>query len=143
MLKDMQVLWVVTLIGFTAACQSTRGPVNTTEAVLSRRRRYVAFPEGSSVSVSLDYFFFFAFGRDPYFTRVSVKQAAICMTVGVVGSPNVGTLSWALNWGVAYNLPSYAWARKYAQGFSTDTKAQVQRRSRRDLYQKLELIMDK
>ncbi|XP_075144862.1 uncharacterized protein LOC142219954 [Haematobia irritans] len=92
-------------------------PTNRTQVLLSRRRRYVAFPEGSSVS------------------------AAICMTLGVIGNSNF--LSSSINWGVAYDLPTYEWAREHANGFSSETKVMAQRRSRRELYGKLELIIDK
>ncbi|XP_061400302.1 uncharacterized protein LOC133336026 [Musca vetustissima] len=90
---------------------------NTTRSVLSRRRRYVAFPEGSSVS------------------------AAICMIIGVISKPT-DFLTSSVNWGVAYDLPSFEWARQHSNGFSNKPKAVVQRRSRRDLYQKLEIIVD-
>lgn len=60
-----------------------------------------------------------------------------------MGNPHVSYLSWAVNWGVAYDLPNYAWARKHADGFSNATKAVIQRRSRRDLYEKLEVMIDK
>lgn len=52
--------------------------------VLSRRKRFVVFPVGSSFSV------------------------AVCMTVGVYGNPQFSLFSWALNYGFAYNLPSNA-----------------------------------
>ncbi|GBP09755.1 hypothetical protein EVAR_71885_1 [Eumeta japonica] len=47
----------------------------------------------------------------------SSVSAAICLTLGVIGNPNVDYLSWALNWGVAYDLPNYDWASKHADGF--------------------------
>lgn len=50
--------------------------------VLSRRKRFIVFPTGSSFSV------------------------AVCMTVGVYGNPQFSIFSWALNYGFAYNLPS-------------------------------------
>lgn len=50
--------------------------------LLSRRKRFVIFPTGSSFSV------------------------AACMTVGVYGNPQFSIFSWALNYGFAYNLPS-------------------------------------
>ena len=50
--------------------------------VLSRRKRLIVFPTGSSFSV------------------------AVCMTVGVYGNPQFSLFSWALNYGFAYNLPS-------------------------------------
>lgn len=50
--------------------------------VLSRRKRFIIFPTGSSFSV------------------------AACMTVGVYGNPQFSLFSWAVNYGFAYNLPS-------------------------------------
>lgn len=50
--------------------------------VLSRRKRFVIFPTGASVSV------------------------AVCTTIGVYGNPQFSIFSWALNYGFAYNLPS-------------------------------------
>ncbi|XP_037808395.1 uncharacterized protein LOC119601507 [Lucilia sericata] len=113
----MQFLKVVAFLNLLVVCMSAETYSNSTQ-VLSRRKRYIAFPDGSSVS------------------------AAICLTIGVVGNPHVDYLSWAVNWGVAYNLPNYAWARKHAQGFSNITKAIIQRRSRRELFEKLELMID-
>lgn len=64
------------------------------------------------------------------------------MTISVVARP-ADLLTSSVNWGVAYDLPSYAWARQHSNGFSSHPKALVQRRSRRDLYKKLEIIIDK
>lgn len=50
--------------------------------ILSRRKRFIIFPTGSSFSV------------------------AVCMTVGVYGNPQFSMFSWALNYGFAYNLPT-------------------------------------
>ncbi|XP_054738524.1 uncharacterized protein LOC129244738 [Anastrepha obliqua] len=93
------------------------------ERVLSRKRRYVAFPDGSAIT------------------------ASICMTIGVIGNPNVDFLSWAENWGVAYDLPNYTWVKEQTRGFKKDedikkTRAVVMRRSRRDLFGKLETIIE-
>lgn len=52
------------------------------EKVLSRRKRFIIFPMGSSFST------------------------ATCMTVGVYGNPQFSIMSWALNYGFAYNLPT-------------------------------------
>uniref|UniRef100_A0A1A9ZCI4 Uncharacterized protein n=1 Tax=Glossina pallidipes TaxID=7398 RepID=A0A1A9ZCI4_GLOPL len=90
--------------------------VNTND--LSRKKRYVAFPEGSSVT------------------------AAICLTVGMIGNPSRDFLSYAVNFGVAYNLPTAEWARRHRDGFSNNTKALRQRRSRHDFYEKLIVILD-
>ncbi|XP_030376305.1 uncharacterized protein LOC115625406 [Scaptodrosophila lebanonensis] len=94
---------------------------NTTRAVtkvLSRHKRYLAFPEGSSVS------------------------AAICLTIGVIGNPNVDWLSWAVNWGVAYDLPNHMWVRQHAHGFAKNlTKAVIQRRNRRSFYEEVQTAL--
>ncbi|KAG5672414.1 hypothetical protein PVAND_002545 [Polypedilum vanderplanki] len=50
--------------------------------ILSRKRRFLIFPTGSSFSV------------------------AVCMTVGVYGNPQFSIWSWGLNYGFAYNLPT-------------------------------------
>ncbi|XP_058817934.1 uncharacterized protein LOC131681241 [Topomyia yanbarensis] len=88
---------------------------NSSTAVLSRKKRFIVFPEGSSFSV------------------------AVCMTVGVIGNPNYNMFSWAMNWGVAYNLPNQTLS--YQQDMM-EPKPMAQRRHRRDLYQKLETAMN-
>ena len=50
--------------------------------ILSRHKRFLVFPTGSSFSV------------------------AVCMTIGVYGNPQFSLFSWALNYGFAYNLPT-------------------------------------
>lgn len=91
---------------------------NAENQLKSRRKRYVAFPEGSSFSV------------------------AFCATVGFVGNPNFIYFSWAINWGLAYDLPNDTWIinQKNHHAFP---KQIVQRRHRRDLYDRLENIIDK
>ncbi|CAD0202328.1 unnamed protein product [Chrysodeixis includens] len=89
--------------------------------LLSRRKRYVAFPEGSSFS------------------------CAGCMTVGVIGQPAPasapGTFSFSLNWAIAYELPNATEATLYY--LQKKRKEHVQRRiNRRELYGKLETILD-
>lgn len=54
------------------------------EKILSRRKRYMIFPEGSSMSV------------------------AVCSTMGVIGNPQVSIFSFGLNYGFAYELPTNA-----------------------------------
>ncbi|KAG6451057.1 uncharacterized protein LOC115444161 [Manduca sexta] len=91
--------------------------------VLSRRKRYVAFPEGSSFS------------------------CAACMTIGVLGQPapstSPGTFTFGLNWGIAYELPNATETSKFYRKKNRHRKPMEQRRSRRELYEKLEIIMDK
>ncbi|RVE40442.1 hypothetical protein evm_014908 [Chilo suppressalis] len=89
--------------------------------ILSRKKRYVTFPAGSSFS------------------------CAGCMTIGLMGQPSpttvAGTFTFGLNWAIAYELPNATetltlFHRKHR------LKGITQRRSRRDLYQKLELILE-
>lgn len=87
---------------------------------------------------------------------IIIFQVAICTTIGVIGNPNVNYLSYALNWGVAYDLPNETWVLAHANGFkagedtSDDTKpddmaaeAKTKRMFRRDLYKKLELAINR
>ncbi|KAG5886766.1 hypothetical protein JTB14_007400 [Gonioctena quinquepunctata] len=81
--------------------------------VLSRRKRYLTFPEGASVSV------------------------AACMTAQTwVYPPGIFTESIA--WGLAYELPNDTKSFKDFLG----PKFTKKRRSRRELYGKMERIMD-
>ncbi|XP_055389286.1 uncharacterized protein LOC129618516 [Condylostylus longicornis] len=61
--------------------------------ILSRKRRFLAFPYGSSFS------------------------ATICTTIGMYGNPNYNWISYALNFGVSYNLPNETWVVDAAHGF--------------------------
>ncbi|EDV34023.1 uncharacterized protein Dana_GF20713, isoform A [Drosophila ananassae] len=87
---------------------------------LSRGKRFVAFPVGSSASV------------------------AVCFTVGIIGNPNYAYNSFGLNWGTAYDLPNTSWVLQNLHGFSTHpvAPAVLRRRSRRALYQRIETIID-
>ena len=69
------------------------------------------------------------------------------MTIGVIGNPNYQFLSWALNWGIAYELPTNISAFRGDPGSSSsaeedESKPATQRRFRRDLYNKLEIAMN-
>ncbi|ALC47299.1 CG13616 [Drosophila busckii] len=98
---------------------TTTSGAGIVEKVHSRQKRYLAFPDGSSVS------------------------AAICLTVGMLGNPNVNFISWAVNWGVAYNLPNHNWVIQHAHGFAANlTKPMIQRRSRRSFYNELQTAID-
>ncbi|XP_044314578.1 uncharacterized protein LOC108037844 isoform X1 [Drosophila rhopaloa] len=90
------------------------------QRVLSRPKRYLSFPEGSSLSV------------------------AVCFTVGIIGNPYYGYNSFGLNWGVAYDLPNTSWVLQSLHGFSTHpvAPAVLRRRSRSAIYQKIETIVD-
>ncbi|CAG5102580.1 Protein of unknown function [Cotesia congregata] len=58
----------------------TMSPADTDERSLSRRKRYVVFPEGSSFSI------------------------ALCMTIHTLTPDNIFTEG--LNWGISYDLPN-------------------------------------
>lgn len=94
-----------------------------TDVVLSRKRRFVAFPEGSSFTV------------------------AVCHTVGVIGNPNPSYLSYGLNWGMAYDLPNTTWVLTHANGFANyppKTKPVIhKRRYKRELFRGLEEGVEK
>ncbi|XP_017968500.2 uncharacterized protein LOC108659867 [Drosophila navojoa] len=89
---------------------------------LSRGKRFVAFPLGSSAS------------------------AAICLTTGVIGNPHYLYLSFGLNWGIAYDLPNITWVLHNAHGWNrkrpSAAVAKIKRRHRRDLYGNLEAMID-
>ncbi|KAL5288014.1 hypothetical protein ACFFRR_008699 [Megaselia abdita] len=88
--------------------------------ILSRKKRWLAFPDGSSVAASM------------------------CCTIGMIGNPVVDYISWAVNWGCAYDLPNQTWVRQNAHGFHLfKEKPKVQRRYRRDLYSQIEIVFDK
>lgn len=36
-------------------------------------------------------------------------QVAFCATVGMIGNPELDYMSWAMNWGLAYDLPNKTW----------------------------------
>uniref|UniRef100_A0A1B0CSE9 Uncharacterized protein n=1 Tax=Lutzomyia longipalpis TaxID=7200 RepID=A0A1B0CSE9_LUTLO len=57
------------------------------------------------------------------------------MTIGIIGNPSDQFISWALNWGVAYELPTN-------QSYFVGLSPVIARRFRRDLYGKLELAMN-
>uniref|UniRef100_A0A1A9WLP3 Uncharacterized protein n=1 Tax=Glossina brevipalpis TaxID=37001 RepID=A0A1A9WLP3_9MUSC len=96
--------------------------------VLTRSKRFISFPLGSSFSTS------------------------ICMTTGVIGNPNQSYLSMGLNWGLAYDLPNITWVLRHAHEFQTATTtkqrtdeiaAQIKRRHRRSLYNNLEIAINR
>lgn len=71
-------------ISISAAQQTEFNRTKAEGKILSRRKRFLLFPTGSSFSV------------------------ATCMTVGVYGNPQFSIWSWGLNFGFAYNLPTNA-----------------------------------
>ncbi|KYN32319.1 hypothetical protein ALC56_13176 [Trachymyrmex septentrionalis] len=61
---------------------------------LSRKRRYVVFPEGSTFSVK----------RNRIIVQLNVLQVALCLTVHTLTPDDVFTEG--LNWGISYDLPN-------------------------------------
>lgn len=72
----------------------------------------------------------------------NIKKVAFCETLGAIGDPQYSYMSWAINWGLAYDLPNQTWIINN-QNQKQMPKPVVQRRYRRDLYQKLEVTIDK
>lgn len=73
---------MVVLESCLALDHTTAVAIKRAEEVLSRRKRFLIFPTGASISV------------------------AVCMTIGVYGNPQYSIFSWAVNYGFAYNLPT-------------------------------------
>lgn len=71
-----------------------------------------------------------------------VLQVAFCETIGFVGNPNFIYLSWALNWGLAYDLPNDTWVIEQ-KNRKIHPKPIVQRRHRRDLFERLETVIER
>lgn len=67
------------------------------------------------------------------------------MTVGVIGQPAPasapGTFTFGLNWGIAYELPNSTETSMFYR--HKHRKPLAQRRSRREIYEKIEVILDK
>ncbi|CAO1438993.1 unnamed protein product [Diamesa serratosioi] len=99
---------------------ATQLQINNKDKVLSRRKRFLIFPSGSSFSV------------------------ATCFTIGVYGNPEFSMMSWALNYGFAYELPTNStYIRSFRKGRSIETKPMIQRRFRRDFFNRIEIVMEK
>lgn len=68
------------------------------------------------------------------------------MTVGVIGQPAPasapGTFTFGLNWGIAYELPNSTETSMFYRS-KKHKKPLAQRRSRREIYEKIEVILDK
>lgn len=53
-------------------------------------------------------------------------------------------LSWALNWGIAYNLPNETIFHRSERDIIPDMPKMIyQRKNRQELFHKLELVIDK
>ncbi|XP_055919967.1 uncharacterized protein LOC129951699 [Eupeodes corollae] len=112
---NFKLIWLVLLVLITEIWAQK----DTSTRILSRKRRFLSFPEGSSFA------------------------ASICMTIGVIGNPVLEYMSWAVNWGIAYDLPNQTWVRQHKHGFSNSLDAHNTKvRYRRDLYEGIELAMD-
>lgn len=127
-------------------------PVNSTDTeliekdtskILSRKRRYLTFPEGASFSVRKFSFNHWKLNESWIGTiNRTIFQMATCMTVGVLGQPMPGIFTWGLNWGIAYELPNQTASIEAFKRLKKVPQPLVARRYRRDLYSKLELIMN-
>jgi hypothetical protein len=73
------------------------------------------------------------------------------MTVGMYGNPNYQWISYAFNWGIAYNLPNETISLKRIVDYNANKvlmkrevpRQVLQRSNRLEFYSKLETIMDK
>lgn len=67
--------------------------------------------------------------------------------MGVLGQPAPitvpGVITFGLNWGIAYELPNETQTTDAIKKYKIPNMAMAKRRNRRDLYQKLEKIMEK
>lgn len=78
---EINKIFICFLITFVNIEQSVSGEK---QKLLSRRKRYLVFPEGASLSV------------------------AVCMAIGMVGNPQFSIFSYSANYGFAYELPTNA-----------------------------------
>lgn len=67
---------------------------------------------------------------------------ALCETIGLLGNPQYVYISYSFNWGLAYELPNQTWILNNRNQRPLP-KQLLQRRHRRDLYNTLELAIDK
>lgn len=73
------------------------------------------------------------------------------MTIGMYGNPNYQFISYAFNWGIAYNLPNETISLRKIVDYNANKvvmkrelpRPVLQRSNRREFYSKLETIMDK
>lgn len=127
----------------TSVASGTTSADNVTHSkILSRRRRYVAFPEGSSFSVCMRWHLSNKITKTEFNFSIFGFQVAFCATFGMIGNPELDYMSWALNWGVAYDLPNQTWIIEHRRQ-KVMSKPIAQRRHRRDLYNRLEAAIDK
>ncbi|XP_069696550.1 uncharacterized protein [Periplaneta americana] len=107
-------LTALTLFVFHTMCQPEHDYINSAKT-LSRRKRYVVYPEGSSFSI------------------------AFCVTWKMLIAGDVDVYTHAVNWAVSYDLPNHTFrnpgTNRLVPPFSL-------RRQRRELYRSLETAMD-
>uniref|UniRef100_A0A0K8W4Q0 Uncharacterized protein n=1 Tax=Bactrocera latifrons TaxID=174628 RepID=A0A0K8W4Q0_BACLA len=100
----------------SAAGKSTASALETQwQRILSRRKRYLAFPEGTSFTIS------------------------VCITIGIIGNPYYSYMSFGLNFGVGYDLPNATWVLNQLHGLSRRPlpMAVHHRRSKRAIYERI------
>ncbi|RZB39316.1 DM4 12 domain containing protein, partial [Asbolus verrucosus] len=95
------------------AVMNVGGGSNQRDKILLRKKRYLVFPEGSSLSI------------------------AICMTAQTGITPGE-IFTEGVNWGISYELPNDT---KPFKELLDKPKELMQRRHRRELYTKIETIM--
>nr|XP_036228868.1 mucin-5B-like [Bactrocera oleae]XP_036228870.1 mucin-5B-like [Bactrocera oleae] len=85
------------------------------QRILSRRKRYLAFSEGTSFTTS------------------------VCITIGIIGNPNANYMSFGLNFGMGYDLPNATWVLNQLHGLSRRPMpmAMHHRRRKRAIYERI------
>lgn len=69
---------------------------------------------------------------------------AACATVGYYGNQYYSYIDWAVNWGVSYNLPNETYSQTLRRKAEDDLPRSItSRRFRRDVYQKMEILMNR
>lgn len=131
----MNNLFAITVISVFAVAV---GQINETgdaskHLVLSRQRRFLAFPRGSTFSV-INWVNSCETSKNCIYCKF---QSVICMTVGFHGNPQFDFISWAVNWGVAYELPNSTWVNHNLNAVELP-RSIVQRRFRRDFFRNIE-----
>lgn len=76
--------------------------------------------------------------------HLNCRQCAVCLAIGMYGNPQFDFISWAVNWGVAYNLPNATWFLTSNFQFIdllVEPNAAKARRFRRGLYEQFETAL--
>jgi hypothetical protein len=106
------------------------------EEILSRNRRYVTFPQGSTFSVR------HSFNINHSINQFVLFQMATCLTVGVLGQPSKGIFTWGVNWGISYTLPNQTESIKGLKRLNKLPHTLVARSTRSEFYSKVELVLN-